>query len=169
MGLEPAITDLELLKERPEVARLIAWKANAVEGAKFDRNELSVYIERTFLREACTTLKDDPELNYNALADITCVDWTPNDPRFEVIYHLFSTVTKKRVRLKVRLSGDDARVDSLTPIWPGANFFEREVFDLFRRTFSGTPQPQAHSDARQLGRAPSSQGLPCRGIPVNHG
>ena len=49
MGLEPAITDLELLKERREVARLIAWKANAVEGAKFDRNELSIYIERTFL------------------------------------------------------------------------------------------------------------------------
>src|ERR1039458_3121577 len=112
MALEPAITDLEQLKDRPELARLLAWKAEAVEGAKFDRNELSIFVERTFLREACTTLKDDPELKYDALADLTCVDWNPNDPRFEVIYHLFSTVTKKRVRLKVRLSDADARVDS---------------------------------------------------------
>ena len=96
MALEPAITDLEQLKDRPELARLLAWKADAVQGAKFDRNELSIYIERTFLREACTTLKNDPELNFDALADLTCVDWEPSDPRFEVIYHLFSTVTKKR-------------------------------------------------------------------------
>jgi len=156
MGLEPAITDLELLKERREVARLIAWKANAVEGAKFDRNELSIYIERTFLREACTTLKDDPELNYNALADITCVDWTPRDPRFEVIYHLFSTVTKKRVRLKVRLSDDDARIDSLTPIWPGANFFEREVFDLFGVRF------QEHPNLKRILMPDNWEGYPLR-------
>ncbi len=103
MALEPAITDLDQLKDRPELACLLAWKAAAVEGAKFYRNELSIYIDRTFLREACTTLKNDPELNYDSLADLTCVDWTPSDPRFEVIYHLFSTVTKKRVRLKVRL------------------------------------------------------------------
>ena len=54
MALEPAITDLEQLKDRPELARLLAWKADAVQGAKFDRNELTIYIERTFLREACT-------------------------------------------------------------------------------------------------------------------
>jgi NADH-quinone oxidoreductase subunit C len=139
MGLEPAITDLEQLKDRPEVARLLAMKAGAVEGAKFDRNELSIYVERTSLREACSVLKNDPAHNYDTLADITCVDWTPSVPRFEVIYHLFSTVTKKRVRLKVRVSGEDARVDSLCPIWPGANFFEREVFDLFGVRFQEHP------------------------------
>jgi NADH-quinone oxidoreductase subunit C len=139
MALESAITDIEQLKDRPEVARLLAWKTDAIQGAKFDRNELSIYIERTSLREACTTLKDDPELNFDTLADLTCVDWEPSDPRFEVIYHLFSTVTKKRLRLKVRLSGDDASMDSLTPIWPGADFFEREVFDLFGVRFNEHP------------------------------
>jgi NADH-quinone oxidoreductase subunit C len=139
MALEAAITDLEQLKDRPEVARLLAGNVAAVTGVKFDRNELTIYLERDFLREACTTLKNDPELNFDSLADVTCVDWEPSDPRFEVVYHLFSTVTKKRVRLKVRLSGDDARVDSLTPIWPGANFFEREVFDLFGVRFQGHP------------------------------
>jgi NADH-quinone oxidoreductase subunit C len=139
MALEPAITDLEQLKDRPELARLLAWKVESVQGAKFDRNELSIYVERTHLREACSTLKNDPEFNYDSLADLTCVDWEPSDPRFEVIYHLFSTVTKKRLRLKVRLSGDDPSVDSLTPVWPGADFFEREVFDLFGVRFNEHP------------------------------
>jgi NADH-quinone oxidoreductase subunit C len=139
MPLEPAVTDLEQLRGHAEVACLVAWNATGVEGAKFDRSELSIYVERTSIRGACTTLKNDPVLQYNSLSDVTCVDWTPSDPRFEVIYHLFSTVTKKRVRLKVRLSGDDARIDSLTPIWPGADFFEREVFDLFGVRFQGHP------------------------------
>jgi NADH-quinone oxidoreductase subunit C len=139
MPLEPAVTDLEQLKSHAEVACLIGWNAGAVEGAKFDRNELSINIERTAIRGACTALKNDSGLQYDFLSDVTCVDWVPSDPRFEVIYHLFSTVTKKRVRLKVRLSGDDARVDSLTPLWPGADFFEREVFDLFGVRFNEHP------------------------------
>jgi NADH-quinone oxidoreductase subunit C len=139
MTLEPAVTDLEQLKSHAEVACLLAWNASAVEGAKFDRRELSIYVGRTALRDACTTLKNDRSLRYDSLSDVTCVDWTPSDPRFEVIYHLFSTVTKKRVRLKVRLSEADARVDSLAPIWPGADYFEREVFDLFGVRFQGHP------------------------------
>jgi NADH-quinone oxidoreductase subunit C len=139
MALEPAVTDLEQLKAHAEVASLLGWKAAAVAGAKFDRNELSIYVERTALRGACTTLKNDPALQYDSLSDVTCVDWIPSEPRFEVIYHLFSTVSKKRVRLKVRLAGDQAAVDSLVPIWPGANFFEREVFDLFGVRFNEHP------------------------------
>jgi NADH-quinone oxidoreductase subunit C len=139
MALEPAVTDLEQLKSYPEVACLIAGNAAAVQGAKFDRSELSIYVERTALRDSCTALKADPALHYDALSDVTCVDWFPSEPRFEVVYHLFSTVTKKRVRLKVRVSGEDAAVDSLTPLWPGADFFEREVFDLFGVRFHQHP------------------------------
>ncbi len=139
MPWPPAITELEVLKHKPELAALLAWNSAAVEGAKFDRNELTIYIERTSIRDACRALKDNAQLNYNALMDVTCVDWYPNDPRFEVVYHLFSTSTKKRVRLKVKLTDDDPRVDSLTTIWPSANFFEREVFDLFGIRFNGHP------------------------------
>jgi len=139
MALEPAVTDLEQLKSQAEVACLLAWNAGAVEGAKFDRNELSIYVVRTALRGACTTLRNEPSLQYDALSDVTCVDWIPSDPRFEVIYQLFSTVTKKYLRLKVRLAGDNPAVDSLVSIWPGANFFEREVFDLFGVRFNEHP------------------------------
>src|ERR1022692_2769139 len=124
MALEPAITDLEQLKDRSELACLLAWNASAITGAKFDRDELTIWVDRTSLREACLTLKNDAQLQYTALADITCVDWYPNGPRFEVVYQLFSIPNKTYLRLKVKLSGDDANVDSLVPIWLGANFFE---------------------------------------------
>ena len=139
MALAPAITDLEQLKERPEVAALLAWNAAAVTGAKFDRNELTIWVARTCLRQACQTLKDDGVLQYSTLADITCVDWYPSEPRFEVVYHLFSIPNKKYVRLKVKVPGSDPAVDSLVPIWPGANSFECEVFDLFGVRFDGHP------------------------------
>ena len=139
MALEPAITDMAQLKDRPEVAALLAWNAAAVEGAKLDRGQLIVWLHRVALREACLTLKNDPALAYNALADITCVDWLPREPRFEVVYQLFSTSKKKYLRLKVKLQAEDPNIDSLTSIWPGANFFEREVWDLFGVRFDQHP------------------------------
>ena len=67
------------------------------------------------------------------------MDWYPSEPRFEVIYHLLSIPKKERVRLKVRLAEDAPTVESITPLWPGANFFEREVYDLFGVRFTGHP------------------------------
>lgn len=94
---------------------------------------------RAYLRETCMLLKSDPTCDFNYLSDVTCVDWLPEEPRFEVIYHLFSIAKKERVRLKVRLSGDSPVVESVTSIWPGANYAEREVYDLFGVRFSGHP------------------------------
>jgi len=139
MPLAPAITDLEHLKDRPALARLLAWDPSAIEGAKFDREELTIVVKRGALREACAILRDDPELEFNFLADVTCVDWYPNEPRFEVVYHLLSIPRHQRVRLKVRLAGDDPSLETLTSVWPSANFFEREVYDLFGVRFSGHP------------------------------
>jgi NADH-quinone oxidoreductase subunit C len=137
--LTPAITDLEQLKEHPAVARLRSWNPGSVEGAKFDRDELSIYVERSALREACALLRDDPSCPFNFLSDVTCVDWHPREPRFEIIYQLLSIPKKERVRLKVRLGGDSPAVESVTSVWPAANFFEREVFDLFGIRFTGHP------------------------------
>jgi len=137
--MSTAITDLTQLQERPEVARLLAWNREAVEDAKFDRDELSIYVRRDAIREACAILRDAPELRYNFLAEVTAVDWYPSEPRFEVVYHLLSIPNKKRVRLKVRLAADDVRIESVTSVWPAANYFEREVFDLFGVHFEGHP------------------------------
>jgi NADH-quinone oxidoreductase subunit C len=135
----PAITDIEALKDRAALARLVSWKAESVNAARFDRGELTLYLDRAALREAATLLRDDPELRFNFLVDITAVDWYPSEPRFEVVYELLSMQRKERVRLKVKLDGADPKLDSLTPVWPAANFFEREVFDLFGIVFEGHP------------------------------
>ena len=139
MPLSPAVTQIEQLADRPVIARLLNWDRTAVQSVSYDRNELTVWLGRGELREAAAILRDDPELRFNFLSDITAVDWYPSEPRFEVVYHLLSIPRRERVRLKVRLTGSDPNVDSLTTVWPAANFFEREVFDLFGIRFNGHP------------------------------
>jgi len=139
VALVAAITEVEQLKGHPAVARLLAWNPAAVTGVKFDRDEMTIYVDRACLREACAILRDDTECAFNFLSDVTCVDWYPAEPRFEVVYHLLSILKKERVRLKVRLNSASPTVESLTSLWPGANYFEREVFDLFGIRFNGHP------------------------------
>jgi len=139
MPLAPAVTDIALLKDHPALAALLAWNTAAVESAKFDRDEMTVWISAPLIRDACAMLRDNKDFPYNFLEDVTCVDWYPSEPRFEVIYHLLSISKKERVRLKVKLDGSNPVVESITPVWPGANYFEREVFDLFGIRFTGHP------------------------------
>jgi NADH-quinone oxidoreductase subunit C len=139
MPLPPPITDVEQLKNHPAIARLLAWNPQVVEGVNFDRDEMTIYVERSAIREACVLLKEDPACPFNVFSDLTCVDWYPSEPRFEVVYHLLSIPNKERVRLKVKLNSSSLAVESITSIWPGANYFEREVFDLFGIRFTGHP------------------------------
>lgn len=139
MALAPAVTDLEQLKDKSEILALLAWNPDALDGAKFDRNELTIWIKRDFIVPVAKLLRDHSELKFNYLSDITCVDWYPSEPRFEVVYHLLSIPRKARLRLKVKLASDDTRVQSMISVWPSCNFFEREVFDLFGIQFEGHP------------------------------
>jgi NADH-quinone oxidoreductase subunit C len=139
MALQPAITDIEQLKEHPALALLLKWRQEAVLQVKYDRDEMTIWVDRGSLPEVCAILRDDPSTKYNFLSDITCVDWYPTEPRFEVVYSLLSMPRKDRIRLKVRLNGDDPNLSSLTSLWPAADFFEREVFDLFGVRFQGHP------------------------------
>jgi NADH-quinone oxidoreductase subunit C len=127
------------VKSHPAVARLLAWNPESIAEIKFDRDEMTIYLERSNLREACALLRDNGDCAFNFLSDVTCVDWFPAEPRFEVIYHLLSISKKERVRLKVRLNSASPAVESVTSVWPAANFFEREVFDLFGIRFNGHP------------------------------
>jgi NADH-quinone oxidoreductase subunit C len=138
MAHSPAVTDVEQLKGHPALARLLA-AAVEVTGAKFDRDELTIYVGRNSIREACVLLRDSPTCPFNFLSDVTCVDWYPQEPRYEVVYHLLSIPNKERVRLKVHLHGDNAALESIVSVWPSANFFEREVYDLFGVRFNGHP------------------------------
>jgi NADH-quinone oxidoreductase subunit C len=114
--------------------------ALAVDGvildAKFDRGELTVEVSRESIIAACDAVKED---GYNFLEDVTAVDWYPSEPRFQITYHILSHSLKSRIRLIARLDSDDAAIDSITPVWPSANFYEREIFDLFGVHIGGHP------------------------------
>jgi NADH-quinone oxidoreductase subunit C len=139
MALVPAVTDIEQLKEQPALAKLLAWNVSAVTAAKLDRGELTIVVQAGMIREACSVLRDNAQFPFNFLEDVTCVDWYPSEPRFEVVYHLLSITKKARVRLKAKVGSDDLSLPSVTSVWGSANFFEREVFDLFGIRFEGHP------------------------------
>ena len=139
MALAPAITDLELLKGHPALAVLLAWNRAGVEAAKFEHDEMTVWVPAGMIVQACSVLREGKDFPCNFLEDVTCVDWYPSEPRFEVVYHLLSMAKKERVRLKVKLGSDKLTVPSITSVWPSANFPEREVFDLFGIHFEDHP------------------------------
>jgi NADH-quinone oxidoreductase subunit C len=120
----------------PAIKALLAWKPEALVDAKFDFDELTLTIALTEIRAACSTVQ---AAGYNFFEDMTAVDWYPLAPRFQLSYHILSFGLKERIRLRVLLDEAEPSVDSITPVWPGANFFEREVFDLFGIHFAGHP------------------------------
>ncbi len=109
-------------------------------GATLFRGDLSVHIKREGLLQVCRLLKIDPTLDFDYPVHITSVDY-PNDPeRFEVVYEFFSIKKKHRIRLKTRVPEDDCTIESVTSIWAGANFLEREVYDMMGIRFEGHPE-----------------------------
>ena len=104
--------------------------------------QTSVVVRPEALEAVCRALRDAPELRFGFLSQITAVDWPEREPRFEVVYHLLSLQTRATLRLKVRVGGEDdpdPEVPTVEAIWPAANWFEREVFDLFGIRFAGHP------------------------------
>jgi len=127
------------LESNLALKKLREFAPEAVEGAREFRAELTIYIRPDRLLQVCEFLRDEPGLTFKYLSDVTAVDNYPNEPRFEVVYHLLSLQNAERLRLKVRVGGENPRVDSLVPVYPSANAFEREVFDLFGIQFAGHP------------------------------
>jgi NADH-quinone oxidoreductase subunit C len=102
--------------------------------------ETTIIVPRESIVDACRFFKTTPGLEFNLLSDICGVDrGQEEDPRFEVNYQLFSTTKHHRLRLKVLLAEDDAKVPTVTTVWRTANWHERETFDLFGVRFEGHP------------------------------
>lgn len=104
--------------------------------------QTTVYVERDDWPAVARALRDRPDLRFALLVELTAVDFHPRDPRFEVVYLLVSLEHRLRLRLKVRLAADDARLITVSDLWPAANWLEREVWDLFGIVFEGHPDPR---------------------------
>jgi NADH-quinone oxidoreductase subunit C len=144
---------LEAYAQNRAVSSLQTAIPDAILDAKFDRDELTLTIAKDHIREAASVVQ---QAGYNFLEDVTCVDWYPSEPRFHVVYHILSHKLKERVRLVAPVESIDCTIDSITPIWPSANFYEREVWDLFGVRFNG------HPNLRRIMMPEEWQGHPLR-------
>jgi NADH-quinone oxidoreductase subunit C len=135
------------------VARFPDATHDAYEGVGGDD---CVFVRRDRVAEVCRFLKEDPEMAFNLSPYITAVDYLGIEPRFEVVYNLLSTTKNHRIRLRVKVPESDLEVESVTPVWRGADWFERYCFDMYGIRFRN------HPDLRRLLMYDEFQGHPLR-------
>lgn len=141
------------MPDHPAIQAVLAWQPEALLDARFDRSELTLTVAPESIREAAATVQ---AAGYNFFEDMTAVDWFPSAPRFQLSYHILSHRFLERIRLRVLLEEADPAVESITPVWPGADYYEREVFDLFGIRFEG------HPNLRRIMMPDEWQGHPLR-------
>ncbi len=127
----------EILKDNATAAAVESQVSAALLGGDNQLGETTLFIDPAHIVAVCAFLKN--EQKFIRLSSITAVDWLHADPRFELVYHLHSLERNERLRLKVKVSGDAPEADSVTAVWRGANWYEREVWDLFGIKFRNHP------------------------------
>jgi NADH-quinone oxidoreductase subunit C len=144
----------ENLRDRAIAAAVDAFDTDALKGGTFELGELTLEVAPAKIVSVCGFLKYDQQ--FVRLSTVTAVDRYPAEPRFEVVYHLHSVERNDRVRLKSRIPGTDPVIESVTSVWRSANWYEREVFDLFGIRFVN------HPDLRRILMPDDWEGHPLR-------
>jgi NADH-quinone oxidoreductase subunit C len=144
----------EILKDNPVALAVEAFDSDAVRGGKLQWGEVTLEIAAAKIASICGFLKYDQ--SFVRLSTVTAVDRYPAEPRFEMVYHLHSIDRNLRLRLKAMLPGTDPTIESVTGVWRGANWYEREVFDLFGVRFLN------HPDLRRILMPDDWEGYPLR-------
>ena len=103
------------------------------------RGDVAVTVSRDKLHEVAQFLRNDPGMDFDYIVHVSSVDWPDDEARFEVVWEIYSIRKRHRIRLKTRVSESDCVVDSLTDLWKGADFMEREVFDMMGIRFRNHP------------------------------
>jgi NADH-quinone oxidoreductase subunit C len=133
------VPGMQLAGDHPIAERVKRLFPDGTIGATLFRGDLSIHLRREALVPICRYLHDDPEMDFDYIVNIASVDF-PNDPeRFELVYEFYSIKKRHHVRLKVRVPEEDCTIDSITSIWKGANFMEREVYDMMGIRFNNHP------------------------------
>ena len=140
----------------PVLRRLLDGLPGAALETHAEHGDATAVVERARVAEVLRFLRDDPELAFEMLSDVCAVDYLPRTPRFEVVYHLYSVAKNHRLRVKARVPEDAPVVPSVTPLYPSANWMEREVWDLYGIRFEG------HPDLRRILLYDEFEGHPLR-------
>jgi NADH-quinone oxidoreductase subunit C len=138
------------------LAACAATFGDRIRDAHARAGDATVVVAREQALAVFRTLRDDPRFAFELLVDVTAVDYPGRTPRFDVVYHLCSLRQGHRLRVKVPVGEDAAAVPSLVPLWKGANWLEREVWDMFGIRFDG------HPDLRRILMYPEFEGHPLR-------
>ena len=144
----------ETLKDNAVLAALDAWDPQAVSAGSLEFGETLLWIPSEKLLSVCRYLKETAE--FVRLSGLSCIDRYPAEPRFEVFYLLHSLKHNQRLKLKVALPSEQPEVESVTAVWRGADWYEREAFDLFGVRFLN------HPDLRRIMMPEDWQGHPLR-------
>ena len=150
------VTAPEPAAEHPLLVRLRERFPAAVVATHGFRGDLTVQVASTSIVEVCTFVRDDPDFTFDFLMDVTAVDYIGSVPRFEVVYHLYSLRKNHRLRVKARIPEEDPSIASVTSVWAGANWLERETYDMYGVRFEG------HPDLRRIYLYEEFQGHPLR-------
>ena len=129
--------------------------ADIVDVSQF-RDQVSVSVRRDRILDICRYLFEDPDIHMDYLSDLCGVDYPDREFRFEVVYNLYSIKYRHRIRLKALIPEREPSIDSVVPIWSGANWHEREACDMFGIVFSG------HPDLRRILMPEDWEGCPLR-------
>ena len=133
MADDTSLSPLEALAQRAK-----ALLGDRIFGSEIAHGELTVTVHRETILDTVRILHDDPDTRFVSIIDVCGVDYPEREERFEVVYHLLSPYKNTRIRLKVHTDGETP-VPSITPILPGADWFEREAYDFYGILFSGHP------------------------------
>ena len=132
------------------------------------RDEVTITVDRSELLDTLRRLRDHEQLGFSFLADLSCTDWPGRDPRIWMAYHLLSPEHSVRVRVKVGLAADDLRIDSAVPVFPAADWQEREVYDFFGVVFDGHPNLRRILMPDEWEGHPLRKDHPLGGVPTQY-
>jgi NADH-quinone oxidoreductase subunit C len=140
----------------PVLRRLLEALPDAVRGTHAHRGDATVVVDAARIVDVMRFLRDERDVEFDMLSDLTAVDHLGEEPRFELVYHLYSTTRNHRVRVKARVPETPCQIESIVEVWPAANWMEREAWDLYGIRFRN------HPDLRRILLYEEFEGHPLR-------
>lgn len=145
--------------------KLKAQFADSIISINEYRGELTVVVKTSDIMRVCQFLRDDEELQFDSLRDICGTDYSRPDDRFEVVYNIYSLKNNFRLRLKVRVDEAHSHVPTVIPVWSGANWYERETYDMYGIVFDEHPDLRRIYMPEEFEHYPLRKDFPLMGIP----
>ena len=153
---------VDILNEHDEISE------ETIKAVVVDRGELTIHVEPDAIRDICRVMRDDESLRFELCNSVSGVDYPDRDKRLHVVYHLTSMTYRRRVRLEVAVTAEDPHVDSVTSVYPTADWQERETYDMFGVIFDGHPNLTRILMPDDWSGHPQRKDYPLGGIPVEY-